>query len=286
MIQNDIIKVVTCNDIPLRTTITDSPCDPTGVRLSVPLVVGDDPEPYDLQNVPLGPVLARVTQNLITGDSTEVQPQLWQEYVDPLLTDSSAAGTLGYHLDQRSFLDNGSIYFVSALENGTTTGVLREHAIRMNSSVNCGSSDPANFPSICPGAFPFTTSYEVNRTDLGLQLLVRICAPGNYQESPWSRSRDRQDVKEELYIDLSASPTFDPGLNVSIYCTASTTRAYFELGNYFNGYVHQPLLEHWPDPDTMLTDFNDIMSDSDKNQIPSRMYVSSNVSAGTSNDLM
>ena len=148
-------------------------------------------------------------------------------------------------------------FFVSNIINGTTTGVLREHAMRLNSSVECDNSTA--FPDSCPGGQPFEASFS-QASDLN----ISICVPGNFTASPYSLSRSRQDIVEDLYIDVVSPPNssfiFEYSRNYTVHCKASTTRGYFELGNYLNDYQPGPLIDHWPVPQNESKDFNDRMA--------------------------
>ena len=169
-------------------------------------------------------------------------------------------------------------FFVSAVPRDTTTGVLRQHAMRMNSSAECADLSQDDFPSQCGGDLPFFTSY-----DAGNETLIRICVPGNHTQSPWSLTRDRQDIQEEIFIDFttyldpderSGAQNVFRGRNFTAHCTAKSTRGYFELANYRNNYTAQPLLDKWPDRETLQTDFNDYLEPFSNNvdkwyQVPS-----------------
>jgi hypothetical protein len=156
-------------------------------------------------------------------------------------------------------------FFVAGLSADTTTGVLRQHLMRLNSSISCEEIDTGDFPSPCPGDRPFTVSWErVTNKD------VNICVPGNYTAFPWKLSRSRQEHVEELYIDIkdifipsaAGATAADPDFNTSstIRCSARTTRGYFELGNIWNNNTYGPygpLLEQWPNPTQIMENFND-----------------------------
>ncbi|KAB2099278.1 hypothetical protein AG0111_0g12554 [Alternaria gaisen] len=130
-------------------------------------------------------------------------------------------------------------FFVAGLPARTMTGVLRNHIMRLNSSVSCEEVDAGDFPSPCPGGRPLTVSW-VHFLDTE----VRVCVPGGYTAFPWSLSRNRQDLTEEVKSS-------------AFCCKATTTRGYFELGNNWNNNTYRPLLGHWPDPAEMEESFND-----------------------------
>jgi hypothetical protein len=116
----------------------------------------------------------------------ETQTSLWSvnsiaeiEYVYQEF--DSEKESLRYWVFQPYILDNPTApdFFVAGLPADTTTGVLREHLMRPDSSVKCEEIDSGVFPSPCPGDRLFTVSLEgVINTD------VKVCAPGNYTAFP------------------------------------------------------------------------------------------------------
>jgi hypothetical protein len=129
-------------------------------------------------------VRSRMASQLASISIDESQSNLWNvdaTYdVDPLLYHrefDSQSISLRYWFFQRALPD----FFVAGLPVGTTTGVLRQHLMRLNSSLSCEEIDPDDFPSACPGDRPFIVSWEgVVDTN------VCICVPGNYTAVPLS----------------------------------------------------------------------------------------------------
>jgi hypothetical protein len=215
---------------------------------------------------------------LATFDDTQIQHNLWvdnpygpnltTQWLDPtnyqvLMLYGSDDGT-----GNKSHPDNH--FFVTSLPNGTHTGVLREHALRFNSSVTCQNISRSSFPSPCAGLRPLDVS--IRRPNLE----IRVCAPGEIGKYPWSMSRNRETIEEELYIDLQSGPDIYPSLttpsdNFTMKCTASTTRGYFELGNYMNEFVYGPLLDQWPDEETIKRDTNNWLPVRDGRARPKEM---------------
>ncbi|KAI7502635.1 hypothetical protein KC347_g8904 [Hortaea werneckii] len=236
--------------------------------------VAIEPEPVDLARAPRSVIVDRVIDDLATVRDTDSQSNLWIETGQV----AESGEELVYQSAKNSWLTwslkwfFGSIpeksgypheFFVSAVPRDTTTGVLRQHAMRMNSSAECADIRQDEFPSQCGGALPFSTSY-----DAGGETQIRICVPGNHTQSPWSLTRDRQDIQEEIFIDFttyvdpdtrSGLPYVFRGRNFTARCTTRSTRGYFELANYRNNYTAQPLLDKWPDKKTLQTDFNDYL---------------------------
>jgi hypothetical protein len=132
--------------------------------------------------------------------------------------------------------------------------------MRLNSTVACSKIERTSFPTSCPGEEPFTASSEM--TD---DISVRICVPGKLGVFPWTLSRNRQDIVEEIYLDMWDNYEYrgyvDGDTNATVHCEVKTTRGYFELGNLKNNGTYGPLLRDWPDADVMARDFNDLVSD-------------------------
>jgi hypothetical protein len=128
--------------------------------------------------------------------------------------------------------------------------------MRLNSSVHCEEIDRADFPSTCPGENPFAVSLRrANDTN------IRVCVPGKIGTFPWTLTRNRQDIAEELYLDLfDGDPTSSvnfKNITATIKCEAKTTRGYFELGNLRTNETYGSLLNRWPEPQHIETDYND-----------------------------
>lgn len=219
-------------------------------------------------------VVPDLIKSLATVTDMDMQTYLWH---DPG-TDWSELGISGssnamgstffvpYDFDQKLR------YFVSAFPNNTDTGVLREHVMRLNSSAECKTIDEVAFPKTCDGPDPLMASYSsqvkaprylYNSTGFG-NFNIDVCVPGNLSASPWTLSRDRQDITEHLYIkvhvDYETVLAWDlfgsSPVNFTVHCTANTTRGYFELPNFRNDFTAGLLLEKWPDTETLENDFN------------------------------
>ncbi|KAJ8105232.1 hypothetical protein OPT61_g10304 [Boeremia exigua] len=125
--------------------------------------------------------------------------------------------------------------FVAALPVDTTTGVLREHIMRMNSSISCTELSSSDFPSTCSGTDPFQASF-------------------NYNDPYYERNGTLDDVSEEIFFRFKEIPIpterfpmgrYTDTVEGAVHCTAQTTRGYFELGNKQNKDTYGPLLDKW-----------------------------------------
>ncbi|KAJ3557923.1 hypothetical protein NPX13_g9828 [Xylaria arbuscula] len=101
---------------------------------------------------------------------------------------------------------------------------------------------------------------------------MRWCVPGNYTTSSWSDSRSREDISEDMFIDVFV-PTgaYDEGESVqsfTTHCSANTTRGYFELPNFHNDLTHGPLLDNFTIHDRYSTTYNDIPYDEILHTLP------------------
>lgn len=228
------------------------------------ITVGYDAEPWAMALIDHRLVIQDVSSTLVTLDNTQSQENLWldnphamgirTQWEDP----SIHSWLLNYQLDDRSkpLYRSRPSYFVSSLINGTATGVLREHALRLNSSVSCQNVTRSEFPTQCAGLRPL--DLKISRQNLN----ISICVPGEVGKRPWTLSRNRQTIKEEIFIDFQFEnpPLIGAGLalkDFTMHCEASTSRGYFELGNIMNDYVYGPLLDEWPDEETIEYDSND-----------------------------
>jgi hypothetical protein len=283
LVREGKLSVTTCRDIPSWRKFDN--CTGSGLYRSI----GRDIEPAQMAVAEHLVIRSRMASDLASISIDESQSNLWNVNatydVDSIISHrefNSQSKSLRYRVFQRVLPD----FFVAGIPVGSTTGVLRQHLMRLNSSLSCEEIDPGDFPSPCPGDRPFIVSYEgVVDTD------VRICVPGNYTAFPWTLSRSRQEHIEEMYIDIkdtyvpsntrwnSANPPFNT--SSTIRCMATTTRGYFELGNDWNNNTYGPLLEHWPDAAEMAENFNDwtdtrgshVQGPKVASYVPSDMYV-------------
>ncbi|TGO23620.1 hypothetical protein BPAE_0126g00030 [Botrytis paeoniae] len=122
----------------------------------------------------------------------------------------------------------------------------------MNTSITCFIIQQREFPTVCPGPSPWTTSISLttvnNTTTLEYtgyainELSLNVCVPGNKFAFPWSVNRTLQTIEEELYLEIGGTmkdvgyePTGIGSLrNYTQKCNADTTFGYFNLPTYAN----------------------------------------------------
>ncbi|TAQ87222.1 hypothetical protein B7494_g4454 [Chlorociboria aeruginascens] len=254
LVSTETITIMTCQDQPVYET--SAYCDPG----RLPTILAFDPEPYHLSLTPQNMVVREVMKKLATVNEMDIQQHLWHEpstNVDNVDLDQKASSnTFFWFYD---LLNQTPTYFVSALANDTTTGILREHAIRLNSTVDCEPILAEAFPSSCGGQNPFVTSIDSQGS-----LSIDICLPGDFTATAWNLTRDRQDIQEQLYIKVhipyNSSVDWGEQLgNFTVQCTANSTRGYFELGNVRNNFTASGIIEKWPDNDTLWNEYNDYL---------------------------
>lgn len=237
---------------------------PTSLRLA-----GKEPGLKQINTYPLGLSVNEVMGNILHGEEDDSQAYLWANstkndtHTSPI--DDLGATTLSGYLSLDNVGPDGFSkppFFVSSFLNGTSTGILRVHALAMQTHLKYEYISCSSFPDPCPGDFPFTTKYNYAYTNDylgGDNFTVRVCVPGDYRVSPFAKSRDRRVVEEEMYFDMS-SDIVDSGkktMDTTQRYIARTSRGYFELPNMWNNYTPGSLLEKWPSQKIINREFND-----------------------------
>lgn len=264
LVQLESIHIVDCREAPIN-ACSDG---------NIPSAVGLDPSPSDLQHVPQNAVVQYVTKKLQQLSNYDEQPYMWPD--SPLrfldVPNNQLRSTFDWYTLDGLGVRYNDRYFVSSIKNGSNTGILREHAMRLNSSIDCEITPSSAFPQVCPGDQPFVTNFSAPET-----FDIRICVPGASGSTPWNLTRDRQDLSEELWIDFgihnsfmlaSYTDSFHNAVSSTLHCTVRSTRGYFEVNNDWNGGNPGPLLEKWPGSEEMATEYNDFLGPEQRYGIP------------------
>jgi hypothetical protein len=187
--------------------------------------VGADPLIRDVGSVPRRLVVEKTRHALINAFPTEWMAEAW------------------YDPDANYKTEYAGRYFASSLARDTTTGMYRQHALRMNSSSMCEGIPASEVPVPCPGP----SDHVLDTLYSNANLTVHICVPHvpGDRTPRWNDTEDRQELTETLYITVS-SPVYYNGSatysNDTLRCIGNTSMGYFELGNSFNGGKFGPLL--------------------------------------------
>ncbi|KAJ6506355.1 hypothetical protein C8R47DRAFT_967398 [Mycena vitilis] len=190
------------------------------------------------------------------GTTTTPQSQLWSRNLicDKLLGEdlSLDCGVAGgqYTFSNMSLLQDP---FFSQLPSGFSTGLIRQFAPRINSTVRRENITEDEFPQACetlPGAF-YVRYENVSASDAFPGLAFEACMPANMSAAPWKPTRDRQDFSEVMYlaVNITSAPGWDLQVPTGAYFTriaVNTSAGYFELPNYMNTGVAGPLLAKDP----------------------------------------
>lgn len=134
--------------------------------------------------------------------------------------------------------------YMSAVSTSTNTGLLRQYAPRINSSVTWDSVSADEFPTNCSGT-AFFKNYTLSphkKKYSEYWYSISACMMGNLSHTPFQRTRDRQDFNETLFITTNAYRA----KSNTIHLTLSTTLGYFELPNDMLNGTAGPLLEKDP----------------------------------------
>ncbi|KAI6570049.1 hypothetical protein MCOR09_005024 [Pyricularia oryzae] len=222
------MRVISCLDDPARRY--DGPGCDSGIP-STFVTLGFDPTPTSVDQVPRDRIVKRLADKLVTGQSATEQPYLWYDLTEGpgSKPENSQPHTLSNYLEHPN---RGNSYFVSALPSTTNTGVLRESAMRLKSSVTCDIIGYRSYPTACSG----TQAFEGAFRSAGVQ--VKFCVLQTAMAL--DPGRDRRQIREELFLD-STIPSDSEIRNMAVRanytarCVANSTRDYFELPNLRNG---------------------------------------------------
>lgn len=118
-------------------------------------IVGYDPEPYEMVTIPEDVIVQDLMNVLPTFGSEEFPQNFWLEPDSRQpVRDDDILGLTDPH-SYGAFAQPGLTSFAAALPNGTTTGVLRQRLMRLNSTVVCNELNSSDFPSTCSGNNPW-----------------------------------------------------------------------------------------------------------------------------------
>ena len=231
------------------------------------VTIGWEPYPGDIGSlavnldIPDGITKSAMSATLTTGLSDE-EPYLWTTKQDSLNLTSLRANihTADQDITVEELSRIGQRVFTPAYPIGTNTGLHRGIALRLNSSISCASTPQSAFPSSCHGGPLNATFSNFNSSSSNItdpfgdietpRFRARLCAPGCNFQPPWRNTFSRQDIIEEFWLDFQRTgQTLEQGIddefgpNFTQHCTGKSTMGYFEMPNYWNGYVAGDILD-------------------------------------------
>lgn len=137
--------------------------------------------------------------------------------------------------------------FTSSMPSTANTGMLRQFAPRMNSSLAWTDIDSGDFPKNCSEENGFFRNYT-SPTDPASEEFysLSVCMQGNLSHTPFKETRDRQDFEETIFLSTGYYVSGTGLGNATWRLTLSSTLGYFELPNKKRKNAYGPLLDKDP----------------------------------------
>lgn len=192
--------------------------------------------------------VVRLRSVLEFANEHEYQPYLWSKDTNDEWCNDSITGCPHVQndrtLDQLSravYQETDSRLWMTPLISDFSSGVYPEpqYAPRVNTTVTYTNITAGDWPSECArdreGVFFAEYQKQLEYPRVGLV----ICMPKNISSPPWRATYNRQDITEELYLNISTHPS-GKGFYKAI---AKTSLGYFELPSAYNGFIAGPLLD-------------------------------------------
>ena len=196
--------------------------------------------------------VARLRNELASVTYNDFQSTLWQEGSPKCAANTSS----NFNYTDQCYEGGTTLTNISSLlgpylaqiPSGYSTGLLTQYMPRMNSSVFYANFTHEEFPKDCdlmPNAY--YSHYIYNDTLLNVQVCMPEAGLG-----PWRATRDRQDITEQMFLDvnwgtLNNAATIDSNPpNATFKLVVNTTLGYFELPNYNNSRTAGALLAKDP----------------------------------------
>lgn len=203
--------------------------------------------------------VARLRDQLSIVSSKDYQPNLWQEVIPhctPLNSSDADLSNQCYY-GGTTFENMSQLLgpYSAALPSGYHTGLIAQYMPRINSSISYDYVPSAEFSQHCntiSGGYysQYTadkalSAYLHSKTLVNTTLLdVQICMPSDLSLSPWKATRDRQDITEEMFMNITFG--ISTVTKAIFKLVVNSTLGYFVLPNYNNSGVAGPLLPKYP----------------------------------------
>ncbi|CAN9135659.1 unnamed protein product [Alternaria alternata] len=189
--------------------------------------------------IQLRSILESITEN-------HYEPFLWvKPEGDGMCRNPSQCRFPDYRRDFQIIADSDypDLWF-TPLPSDYNTGVYKElqYVPRINTTVTYTNMTAAGWPSECvrDKEGVFFAEYHSRRPRV-YDVDLTACMPTNISDTPWQATHNRQDITEELYLNITAGYEETP---LYYRVTAKTSLGYFELPSAKNGNRAGPLLDN------------------------------------------
>ncbi|KAM7189472.1 hypothetical protein V8F33_010055, partial [Rhypophila sp. PSN 637] len=218
--------------------------------------IGVSPAPDDIQALPSFNVMTKLRQAIIATHPNEWQQDAWW----------AEKPEYRYRYGQ---INEKEKFFATSLNRNTTTGLVRNLALRMDSEFECEQQSryyDSLYPENCPGGTEFPFRHP--------RLVLNVCIQGNgtgirdgEYMSPWTNTTDKQVITEQIYVQMpkhklnatSSSDYYGDRDQSELWdwkgdfnCTVTTRLGFFVLGNDKNNHTFSPRLDRLNESDSQI----------------------------------
>lgn len=210
---------------------------------------------HSLSYADSGAAVALLRPILVTAHNDVVSDYLWAGNSSCHLNNYTSHDADSLFKCQRATLNSVSQtdsnatldLFTSSMPPTTNTGMLRQFAPRMNSSLTWTDIDPDEFPKNCSDGNGFFRNHT-SPIDLASEEFysLSVCMQRNLSHTPFKATRDRQDFDETIFLSTNYYVSGTGQGNATWRLRLSSTLGYFELPNKKRGNAYGPLLDKDP----------------------------------------
>ncbi|KAL1801411.1 hypothetical protein ACET3X_001753 [Alternaria dauci] len=203
----------------------------------MPAYINSGKTPY------MNPLVIRLRSILESATEDQYEPFLWRRPDDNGMCRNPSQCT--YQDWRRSFQtisDADSDVWFTPLASDFNTGVYKDaqYVPRINTTVTYTNMTAAEWPSECVRDKEGVFFADYHGQSEIFDNIVTACMPTNISDTPWQATHNRQDITEDLYLNIS---TIHSGPISHYRVTAKTSLGYFELPSAKNGNRAGPLLD-------------------------------------------
>lgn len=155
---------------------------------------------------------------LVSTGPNDAQPNLWNQSNSSTSYSSGNGVSADIALGLQENLLNPVTSWYTIQNNTYNNGMYNSTGMRMNTSVLCNFVERSEYPAICAGSAPWSTSISLRSADDNMYTLyaqryfngleLKVCVPGDRFMYPWSVDTTTQTIEEELYFDISLNGSY------------------------------------------------------------------------------